>query len=460
MKFSPTPLVVCAIAALLAPSAASGQTTAGQTPAPAAPPPQSSEPAPESVRRPFRGLFGAPADPRTSKQSLDLRLSAFGAYDDDLIAADSGGTVTTGYQQPGWYSGATAGVSYDRPGDRFNASLDGDAAVNRYPKETTTMYRAGGSASARLARYTRLTFGGDFVSAPQYRLGLFASPGSLTGLADPFGTVATDLDLFSLHAYRSSAQAALSQGLGRHASLQAFYSMYDVNYTDSDFDYRSNSAGILFSDHLTQHLGFHLGYRYESADYAQIVTSRPRRIHNIDAGVDYGRALSVSRRTTLSFSTGSAIVRASDQFAVADNANFQFRLTGDATLRHEIGRTWTAALGYQRSVDWHEGFVDPFLSDSVNAQFGGFMSRRVRFDSSADYTFGHVGFGSANNAYDSGYATAGLEYALSRTLALFGRYVYYRYHFDSGVTLDPRFVPALDRQGVRFGINASFPIVR
>jgi hypothetical protein len=111
-------------------------------------------------------------------------------------------------------------------------------------------------------------------------------------------------------------------------------------------------------------------------------------------------------------------------------------------------------------VDFHEGFNDPFLSDAVTASYGGLLSRRLSFSSSADYAFGAVGLEGDNNGYDSASASAGLQYALSRTLAVYARYVYYRYHFDSGVVLDPRFVPALDRQGVRVGLSASFPILR
>jgi hypothetical protein len=111
-------------------------------------------------------------------------------------------------------------------------------------------------------------------------------------------------------------------------------------------------------------------------------------------------------------------------------------------------------------VDWREGFTQPFLSDAITGSFGGLLSRRARFTSSADYSIGSVGFAGQNNGYDSASVQAGLEYALTHHLALFGRYLYYRYHFDSGVVLDPRFVPTLDRQGLRIGLNASLPIIR
>jgi hypothetical protein len=56
--------------------------------------------------------------------------------------------------------------------------------------------------------------------------------------------------------------------------------------------------------------------------------------------------------------------------------------------------------------------------------------------------------------------TTALEYALSSRLALFARYVYYKYEFDRQVALDPRLPRALDRQGVRFGLSTSIPVIR
>lgn len=460
MRFVSTPLVVCAVAAWLMPVSASGQSAPAASPQQPAPP-SSDRPLSEQARRPYRGLFGAPADP-TSKQSLDLTLSAFGAYDDDLLAADSGTSqAAPGNTPSGVYTGVTTGLAYNRRGDRVSGGLNGDIGVNHYPSlnRTTTMYRAGGALSARVARHTTFTLGADEVYATQYRLGLFVDPLSLTGEADPFATVATDFNLFNQKAYRTSAQGTLSQDLWRRASVSALYSLSEVNYVDNRFDYGSRTAGARFSQRLSRNLGFHAGYFREMANYQHNVALNDRRIHNIDVGVDYGRALSVSRRTKLSFSTGTSILSGNTAFTTPTN-KFNYRFTGNADLRHEIGRSWTAALGYRRSVDFHEGFVDPFLSDGVTGSLGGFISRRLRFNSSADYAFGSVGLAGENNGYHSTNANAGLEYGLSRTWAFYGRYVYYHYNFDSGVVLDPRFTPTLDRQGVRVGVTASFPILR
>ena len=463
MKFSPLTRVLCSVAVLLVPVGASGQSTTEQPGQPAQSPgsPGPTDQAPAGVRRPFRGLFGGPADP--TKSSLDLRFSAFGAYDDDLLAGYTGAsTLPSAAQQSGMFGSTTAGLTYTRPGDRFAMGTNADVSASQYPSvnETIGMYRADGNLSARLTRTTRVIASGNFAYAPEYRLGLFVDPTTLSGSANPFQTVSTDYDLFHLKTFRSGGNVVISQALGRRATAEAYYDLGNVDYLhNSQLNYRDQVAGARFVNRFSQHLALRAGYAYDTATYGLV--PGVRRIHNIDLGVDFSRPLSRSRRTTLSFSTGSAILTGPDQLTPGSNKNTYY-FVANAALRHEIGRTWTATGAYRRSVDWREGFVQPFLSDGVTGSLEGLISKKLHFTSSADYAFGTVGFSSVqeDNRYDSVSAQAGLEYAVSRTVAVFSRYVYYHYHFDSGVTLDPRLVPALDRQGARVGVTVLLPVVR
>ena len=414
--------------------------------------PPSNEPAPAQVRRPFRGIFGAPADP-SSKQSLDLSASVFGAYDDDVFA-DQVGTLATsdpGVRQSGVYGGLTAGLAYMRRGDRASLGLTGDFGLNKYEdRDPLSTYRAGADVGVQVARRTSLSVSSAVVYSPEFRLGVFADPASLTGSLDPFTTVLPDFNLYSLAAYRTSAAASLKQSIGAGSSLDFFYSVSHVDYVSDPFDYRSQTAGFRYLHRLSRNVSARLGYAYSGADYRQLLGLRPYRIHNIDAGIDYGRALSFSRRTHFSFSTGSAVVAADTEPIGNGGTDLFYRVIGSADLTHETGRTWTTRLSYRRGIDFHEGFRDPFLSDAVSAGLNGFIARRLKFSSGADYAFGKVGV-TGDSGYSSASANAGLEFALSRVVALFGRYVYYRYEFDRQVALDPRLARSFDRQGCGSG---------
>ena len=458
MKYINNALVVWLLAAALAPTVASAGELQQTTPP--AQTPQSDEPKPERVRRPYRGLFGAPADP-DSKQSLNLTTSVFGAYDDDVVT--SGVTPTTKAERSGWYGGLNVGSQYSLRGERLSVGIAGDIAVNRYaagwtPDRTATMYLANGDVALKLTSRTTLSGNTTFTYAPEYRLSLFISPSSPTGVPDVFNTVAPDYDLFRSAAYRTSAQLRLSQTFGKRTSLEGWGALMDVNSAGDSFDYGTRAVGGLLSQRLTRNLALRLGYSFAEPTYARALSPLgTQRLHNIDAGVDYSRALSVSRRTRFTFSTGSAVLVS--EAGSGGNQDLRYRLIGAADLTREIGRTWTARLSYRRSIDFREGFAAPFLADGVSATLGGLFTSRVRFSASNDYSFGTVGVGSSNrfHAYS---VNTGVEFALSKVLATFARYVYYLYDFDAQVALDPRFARTFERQGGRIGLTASFPLVR
>ena len=430
---------------------------------------------PETVneRRPYRGLFGVPFD-ATRRQALDFTFSAFGAYDQDVFATEQGPSSEPGRRLGGWFSGLGAGLSYTRPGRRVTFNSSGGVGVNRYFRNSRTASL--GKLSADLnwlaARYTRVVLSGSVVYSPEYRVGLFSSGQDLALPEDPYASVHSDIDLYSESALRTASSIAISQDLGRRTNATASYSISSVDYLHQPYDNHSWSAGAGVTHALSRSLSARAGYTYSTANYRQFGDLQLYEAHNIDVGLDYSRALSVSRRTRVTFSTGSAVLvnnptllaptpltedgRASAGVPVRE---VTYHLIGSATLVREIQRTWRFEAGYRRAVDFHEGFLQPFLADSVSVQGGGLLSRRVRFSGSASYSFGKVGTYTRDD-YNAASATAGLQYAISRMLTTYGRYVYYRYDFKTQVALDPRFAPFLDRQGVRFGLSMTLPVIR
>ena len=112
---------------------------------------QTGEVQPPEVRRPFRGLFGAPA-PSTG-QTLDLTASIFGAYDDNVLA-DQGVATTSNEQQSGWFAGVEAGLVYGRHRQGYNFGAEGNAGVTRYVQQDRTLgvYRAAVNFDSELSR--------------------------------------------------------------------------------------------------------------------------------------------------------------------------------------------------------------------------------------------------------------------------------------------------------------------
>jgi hypothetical protein len=413
---------------------------------------------PADVRRPYRGLFGAPATSQM-RESLDLTGSLYGGYDDNVFARQ-GQALAPGLRQSGWYQGAQAGLMYAHRWRRVQFGSQGGVGVNRYPSQDQlfTSYQAAASIGAQVARYTQMSLSESFTYSPEFRLGLFPSAVDPGAFQDPFVIGGPDLGIFREPSYRTTTSAGLTQRLSDRENLYGYYSLLTANYPSSDFDYSNQGAGARYTRQLTQHAGLRLGYRYGTGGYRNIAALKRRGVHTIDAGVDYSRALSVSRRTNFSFSTGSALFYASD-VQIAGREGLHYALTGSANLTHEMGRTWTASVAVRRSVDYHEGFADPFIAQSASATLAGMLSRRLSSSSSLSYSAGTIGVGAGRN-FGSGVFTSGLQYAISRYLAAMVDYVYYRYRFDAAVAVDPRFPRSLSRNGVRVGLTTSIPLVR
>jgi hypothetical protein len=197
---------------------------------------------------------------------------------------------------------------------------------------------------------------------------------------------------------------------------------------------------------LGRGLDLQAGYRYAEARYA----SGPRQQHLIDAGVNYNRALSFSRRTQLSFSTGSSIVQSTNRT--------RFNLTGNATLKHEIGRTWNAWASYARQVLLNETWTEPVLADSMSVGFGGLISRRLQFASAARGALGKQGLEKNAPGFDAAHASATLTYAVTRFMNLGVTYSYYQQRFDDGVLLSTGVPVDATRNSIRATVSLWAPL--
>ena len=423
----------------------------------------SDAPPPESVRRPYRGLFGNSDDPDTP-QSLVLSASLFGAYDDNVTAGVLGReTADPRLQQSGAYYGANAGLNYSlsKSGERVSYGLSSGAAANayRFDDDNSVVPHAhvAGNIGFALGSRSSLSFNQQVVYTRYYRFLLFPSllgtddDGALAG--DP------DLELFARTALRYGSGASFSHRVGSRSSLNASYGFGYVDYRDNQYpDWKSHLARIGFDRRLTANATMVLGYGYRVSQ-STAVDHQPREAHDINVGVNYSRALSFSRRTSFSFGTGSAILVRDDLTVPGSDPRTHFRVLGNAALTHEIGRTWTAQAAYNRGFVFREGFDDPFFTDALSASIDGFVTRRLDLSATARWSFASLDR-PGRNRHDSFAASAQARYALGQFVALFARYIYYQYEFDEGIPLDPGLARTLDRQGIRVGLTASLPLIR
>jgi hypothetical protein len=419
----------------------------------------------EAERRPFRGQFGGARPYSHREPGLDLTLSAIGGFDNPINYDVAGQTDRFAIEGP--FAGTSASLSYLRFSDVWPVSAFGSAFIGYFPENEENPWYPSGSAAVTTSRAfsfgssTRLTLSlYETYASDQQLFGMIGlSPTDIPVAGD---TAGFDNSLKRAPALTSAPSVTLQRRFGSQATLQAFYRYSHVHYLDSDQraegykDRQDQVAGVGYTRRVTRHLAVRGGYAYrrsELLDDDQGVFE----LHDLDLGVDYGRAISLSRRTHLTFRTGTALtaempVNAND--SVVDDT--RFFVVGGATLTHEIGRSWRAYADYARDVGYENGFVQPVLRDGARVGLGGLLSRSTDFASQLAYISGSFGFDDRN--YETLLGTVQVRKALTTNLALYGHYYYYWQDFGEDVLVPTGVIRDVERQGVRFGLTAWIPL--
>jgi hypothetical protein len=400
--------------------------------------------------RPNRALFGGGVG--ATDHQLIFNGSLAGGRDKLVFPEGSSGQVSPLPEAMSFGSG-TANLSYSLSRARFSFGAAADASARYAPSLVSrTANSYGASVSSGLALSTRTNLSGSFAVSHQPISALSLFPDMFGSGAPP---VPTDYGLAGVAAgsYTSdSGSVDLSHRLTNRSSLMFAYSYQHSPAADFRPRQSSQGAAARYSHQVARGLSLRLGYGRRIGSYAGVAGVSNRNIanHTIDAGVDFSRALSFSRRTSLSFSTGSAIV--------TDSVTTRYDLVGNAALTHEIGQTWSAGLSYDRQVGFVDALVQPTFSDSVSASFGGLLTRRISVNTGAGASLGSIGLSGDTNKFRAVQASAGLQVALNRALGLGVGYVYYRYRFDTTANLPPGVGTRHNRQSVQVMLDVWLPL--
>lgn len=409
--------------------------------------------APRSAR-PYRGLFGGSAP--TVETPLTLTASVGGGYDTNVLLDPSGaGTTPIGdprQSQGGGYGTLTAGLNYTISGTRTSFAASASSAGRYYPDLSDFIVSHSGAVggSVRIARNTQVSLNQSITYQPFLTIDLFPQLGDPTlGLTPP---AAQDRGTISDDYLTYGTLVDLTQTLSRRASLEFSY-----QYQLSDFTGGRNLSTQMglgrFRYLIGRGLGVRLGYGHTEWTYPELTTSGGRIIdRRLDAGVDFARALSLSRRTTLAFDTGVA--------AVADQLDTYYRFVGNARLVHELGRTWNATAVYARELGVLQRIARPIFSNAFTVGVGGLANRRVQLQSNVGVTLGDVGLTADASGFDTYSANVSATTGLTRYLALAVTYSFYRYSFGSSAVLPVGLPSDFDRHSVEASLNVWAPLLQ
>jgi hypothetical protein len=417
--------------------------------------------------RPYRGLFGSGlvAD---SGQSLVASASVGGGYDSNVLADLVGGGSSLGIgnvadprlARSGAVGSVSGALEYSVRNDRVSFGAGIGEASRYYPQNSQAFihsYTQTTGITYKAARRTTLS-ANQFVAYQPFLLGsLF--PALFDPIPGQLNLPPVDLatGLASYLAY--GGNAAVAQTLSRRVTFVA-----DVNAQRSDTPYANTSlsqqggnAGFRFE--LTRNLTLRTVYGRQEGRYAgptnKVVTD------TYDVGLEYTRPLSFSRRTTVSFSSGTSAMGGSQTQAQAGQTQRgrRYFVTGGAHLNHEIGRSWLASAAYGRSVQFMDTLLLPLLSDSFSGNVNGLFTRRLEFSSGVQGSIGTIGFTPGGEAFHAYQAFSSLAYALSRWANVSVSYSYYQYRFGTGTLLPEGISRDYNRQSARVNLNLWAPLV-
>src|SRR3954447_790959 len=389
----------------------------------------------------FRGLFGPdPGAAITPHPIVELRVSTFEAR--GRTPGESLDETTL--QAGGFYSGVASGLSFRQKTRSALFTLSTANTLRVYPGTGVTTTEHSGYASMELQasrRTTLRTAGGVFYTPFHQVLGIAGeeNPGTAAGSDTSVGTNASTT---------YSAVTSVTREAGRRGLLTFDYDGRVTRFTSGEGDTTSHRAAAAYSHEFAPGIAFRFG---DGVRVLQASASERIITQDIALGIDVNRTLTATRRTSLSFTTGSSLMQT--------DSGVRFVPAGSATLTHRLGRSWQTALRFDRGLQVADLVPKPFVANNSNLIVDGFLGRRASVRVRGAYSFGNFDLnGSSASRYDSYVGEARGALALGRHFQVYMEQMYYRYKFPDGLTL-PSDVPLRRQQySLRFGLDIWVPL--
>jgi hypothetical protein len=419
----------------------------------------------EPPPRAYRGLFGGgpPPDPARTRQEFTVAGNLLGGYDDNLVPP-SVGNILEPY--PSGYTGFwDAGVRYWLGRDLRSLELKGRGFMNTY-RNVGIGANYGGEQSIRarttLGRRTELEVAEDFRYEPFFTLGLF---GPIQGF-DLSGT--PDVNPTNAISERRSKSLYASTSVGhrwtRKTRTDFSVSFNKTTFDGIAFDRQALAGAVSFEHSIGRTLGVVAAYRPSNSNFIDEPGGElPVISHTLDVGLNYRRRFTRTRALTWSFGAGPQRLTIGDAGSRVRIDDY-WASSGYATMRWDIGRSWSVAGDYRRSVSVLEGVSpDPFLSNVALVTAGGFPRRWLESVFTVGYSNGEtprrIDVASLPGKYDGVAATAQARIRLSRFWSALLSFNHYQYYLNAFASESLRVAPELHRNAVRVGITWSLPLV-
>ena len=386
-------------------------------------------------------------------QQLDLTVTTFGGYDAN-IGQESAPSLGVPVQNSAASFGTFAEtVSYTRHFQATSFGLTQSSSARYYGQGSDVLgvqHAAGVGLDSQLGRHTHLALSESLAYIPFYTytaLPQLYAP----DLAPMLGASPSDLTVQQRQYFMSSTMAMFRSDLSERTTftMTGRYARTDFKSEDSGMLNAGADARLSFG--LTKSLALVAGYGFYETSYRSPGDDYRTRNHNIDIGLAFNRPVSLSRHTTVAFSTGTTALQSS-------NGETQYYITADARLNHEVGRSWQTTAAYHRGIQYIEGVNAPLFGDAFSLSLGGSVSRRLSMGVFGGYSLNSMALSSSVGRDRMASASSRFSVALSHRATLTAEYVFY--HYGDAFVIAPGLPLQVSRQGLRIGVDLFCPLLR
>jgi hypothetical protein len=182
--------------------------------------------------------------------------------------------------------------------------------------------------------------------------------------------------------------------------------------------------------------------------------------NGVDFGVYHSRPLSPTRRASFGVTVGSSAINRARGLEAAETNRRLYRVHGDATAAYQFNARWQARASYRRELQYVPELVQSVFTNGIAFAIETLLTPRIDLTTAGGYSQGASPFSRDAIALNTYTANARLRFGLTRTLALYGEYLYYFYESQAGTPDSLTVPPDLERNGVRVGVTTWVPLLR
>ena len=407
------------------------------------------------------GLFAPGKAVVPSPEHLNLLVAVTEAFDEDSLDQRDP-RLTPDTSQPRGYSTllrAAGDYAWTHPRTELKAS-GSSAFGSNSPLEPSGLVTSSAAVGfqATPARNATLLLNQTASYSPSYfyRL-LVAPPIDLLGWVPPTGA---DYRLDRQTSYSYGSLVNLSHDAVKGGRLSLSGSFDRVDFRDQAVTPHPDLAIFGFdgrySHPVSRRTELTLGYERRSGEfgYGGYTTENGGVV-----GVKYEQPLSATRRAEFRLDVTPAVIDVPDSAQYVAVSGRLFRLSVDANAAYPFGRTWHATGRFVRRLEYVATLSAPVFSNGARADVDGFIGRRTYVSLSAAYSAGDSALSPGDFGYDTYAGETEVRYAFTRSVAVYGGFLRYRYHLRGNIE-SPQGTPGrLARTGARVGLILSVPAI-